>query len=355
MITESLILQKKNRDIKIIVDGIISNMSSKPFAIYLCGGQGRDEGSWIEGDNGEILPYNDYDVAVIADTGIEYQKLQILRKQLAKTIGIRWVDIDFYTINQIKKFTPTIHNIDLMDASTLIFGENVLKEFSRLDYGKIGKTDLDKLYKTRIWTLLGSWDGEFHNLKGEKSRFFKNQMAKCVLAACDMILIAHHDYTTSYCKRVEKAVSYNEDSNFVKWAKWAISEKLRPSSNELSIKEMKEMYSDIKKIFLSSFADAMGKKSSYYLNPSKTKYLYLLNPYHYLLKVYLRLKTNSSRYEKGIDVFIAQNYVLHAYSDIGFNQSYLHKATVLLEKWGYGHYEKWKDLHNVVANARNNI
>lgn len=68
----------------------------------------------------------------------------------------------------------------------------------------IGELDLDILYKTRMWTLLGSWSGPFRDIEGEDARFFRNQMAKCVLAACDMILIKNRAYSTSYKRGLSK-------------------------------------------------------------------------------------------------------------------------------------------------------
>lgn len=84
MINRENIQAKLIADIDIIVQGILQNMSQKPIAIYLCGGIGRDEGSWYMDNNGIVCPYNDYDVAVISEYDIEYEQLQDLRKELAK-------------------------------------------------------------------------------------------------------------------------------------------------------------------------------------------------------------------------------------------------------------------------------
>lgn len=161
-------------------------------------GIGRDEGSWYMDNNGIVCPYNDYDVAVISEYDIEYEQLQDLRKELAKQINIHWVDIDFYSPKSLLSLKPTIHNVDLLEASKLIWGEDYICRVPKLDKRSIGEYDLDVLYRTRMWTLLGSWSGSFHDIQNDEARFFKNQMAKCVLAACDMILLKNHAYTTSY-------------------------------------------------------------------------------------------------------------------------------------------------------------
>ena len=51
MINRENIQAKLIADIDIIVQGILQNMSQKPIAIYLCGGIGRDEGSWYMDNN----------------------------------------------------------------------------------------------------------------------------------------------------------------------------------------------------------------------------------------------------------------------------------------------------------------
>lgn len=112
--TEEQIKKRLNRDTRLIVDGILKEMKVKPFAIYLCGGQGRDEGSWYIGENGKPNPYNDYDIAVISNTTIGYDRLQTLRKGVAEAISIHWVDIDFYTPDVLYNLSPTIHNVDLL-------------------------------------------------------------------------------------------------------------------------------------------------------------------------------------------------------------------------------------------------
>ena len=64
MINRENIQAKLIADIDIIVQGILQNMSQKPIAIYLCGGIGRDEGSWYMDNNGIVCPYNDYDINI---------------------------------------------------------------------------------------------------------------------------------------------------------------------------------------------------------------------------------------------------------------------------------------------------
>lgn len=347
---------KLNLDVNIIIDGILNAMPLPPIAMYLCGGHGRQEGSWFIDENKKIMPYNDYDIAVISNHAIGYLQLQNLRIELAKKLSIHWVDIDFYSIVAIKNLSTTIHNVDLIYASRLIWGKDYLRENApRLKPENIGRRDIDILYRTRMWTLLGSWSGRFHTLYGEEARFFKNQMAKCILAACDMILVSNHKYTTSYKERVEIAKTIKSDVVFSKMSDWAIQEKLFPTADLLPEKQMIEFYNKARKIFFDSFTYSYGEGSRYYMKP-ELSYRIFRNGLKYSSILFLSFFLSKYKlYRKNIDIFCAQNYVLHAYSPDNINIDYLSRANEILKKWGYGTYVTWDELREAVANARNNI
>ena len=192
MITEELKKTRFNRDTKLIVDTLLEELPEKPIAILLYGGYGKGEGAWFEDENGNTTPYNDYDIDVITDQIISRAKRQSLRKDLAKKVGIKWIDLGFISPQTIRKYKATIQTIDLKEASTLLYGDNSVYElFPEMKKEDIGEFDIKKLFNTRIWTFLGSWQGQFHDLDLDESRFFQNQMAKAVLTSCDLLLIAN--------------------------------------------------------------------------------------------------------------------------------------------------------------------
>lgn len=351
---------KENRlikDIEVIVSRILDEMQSPPLAIYLVGGYGRGEGAWLADESGKPIPYNDYDIAVISNNNIPYQRLQIVRQELAKQVGINWVDIDFYSVKEIKSLTPTIHNIDLLYASRQVYGSfNILNDIKKLDASKIGIQDIDTLYRTRMWTLLGSWKGDFHNLTGVEALFFKNQMAKCILAACDMILVKNHAYTTSYRQRAHLAPKLcPQIENFSEMAEWAIKEKLEPSDTPLSKDDMKQLYSKAKYIFLSTFTLSMGNIASLYLDPDKTKKVRFFTFRMKLINLFYTYLLRSEIIRKSSEIFLAQNYVLHSYNNGELQENYVKKSADILKKWGFQYSDSWFDMHYLVANARNNL
>ena len=313
MITEIDIDKALQCHMRIIVDGVLKKMSEPPLAIYLVGGYGRGEGAWFEDETG-LHPYNDYDIAVLSDNPLRQDEVDTLRKELAEAVNISWVDIDFYSTSQIGKLKPTIHNYDLLYGSTLIYGEDYYKiNELALDGERIGNSDILLLYRTRLWTFLGSWEGRFHDLSIVESRFFRNQMAKAVLAACDMRLVKLGKYTASYKKRVGIVLSeFNALGRFCELAEWALKEKLRPSSIVMSYEEMQTLYFDVKEVFLNSFQFSYPLAYPYFVNPYKTKQFYLLHTKHYLYRLYYTLKTGHYIFNRGLNIFYAMNFVFAA-------------------------------------------
>lgn len=360
MIIQDKINIRFERDKQIIVDNILSVFQIPPKAIILCGGYGRGEGAWYEDSKGEISPYNDYDIAVITETPFSRDTYKVLRKKIADEVGIRWIDIDCYTTQQINRFKPTIHNIDLYEGSTLLWGDSMWsKDYKSLDKTKIGREDLLKLYRTRMWTLLGSWVGNFHDIEGEDARFFRNQMAKSILASCDMRLIRLKKYNSSYRLRVESVCEFfPQEERICRLAKWAIKEKMNPSCEKLLKEEMMQLYYDAYTEFRDSFSFAMKDKARYYLTPTLTDSYIKYHTLHLAYCVYGRLRGMGNLVTKSHDLFIAQNYVLNAFrADGSHNKQYINVASGILQKWDYLNRQEsdWDKIRIIVANARNNI
>lgn len=358
MITEEQINALLKEKIDCLVKGVIDAMPSPPQAIYLVGGYGRGEGAWYEDESG-IHPYNDFDLAVITDTPLLYEKTEALRKDLAKLVDIKWVDIDYYSVDDLASLTPTIHNVDLLEGSSLIYGQDVIKlnSFS-LNKQEIGRQDLIILYWTRMWTFLGSWEGGFHQLNVNEARFFKNQMTKAILAACDMRLVKIKKYTTSYRERARLVIGeFKEDKNLCELVEWAIREKLRPSGAEMMVSDMKSLYFRVKDVFIDSFSFSLGKDSIYFINPEMTKRYYLCHTKLYLKHVYYLIRYHKSNIIRGQDVFYAMNFVFHGNARGCLNPYYIKKASDLLLKHRFinGSCNSWDELRLLTATARNNI
>lgn len=356
MITESDINTVLDKHISIIVNNILNALEHKPESIYLVGGYGRGEGSWFVND-GQLSPYNDYDLSVITDYPLSSEKTNSLRKRIAELVGIKWVDINYYSKKKLESLKKTVHNYDFLMSGRLIYGSDCLAKIRKFNKTEIGRHDILISYRTRLWTFLGSWDGPFRDLDISEARFFKNQMAKAVLAGCDMRLVCKHQYVTSYVKRASMICEQlGDNKEFRELVQWAITEKLRPSSSSLSSKEMEALYFKAKQFFISSLRYSWPNAYINLIKRNNPKWFFYTRTPLLLSYIYGMIKYHSIKTKKSFEIFMAMNSVFLANNKGRINAQYVMKANEILKKYGYiTENKEWEDLHTIVADARNNI
>ena len=245
-----------------------------------------------------------------------------------------------------------------MRASRLLYGSNEILKKAKVDAKKIGNADIITLYKTRVWTFLGAWDGDFHDLSIDEARFFRNQMAKAVLAACDMLLIKNHMYTPSYRQRVNYICElYGEEAGLSEISRWALREKLSPSSAILTEKDMQDLYWRARSVFCEATRKALpGFWRSLTSNRRIKNYLYLHSK-QFLVDIYQQLFRHSNISRKGVEIFCAQNLIFLSNDRGNINYERLKEGASILEKWGYlnKYSEDWNYLRQKAAWARNHL
>ncbi len=338
---------------------MISFLNSKGIydeSIVLCGGFGRDEGAWII-DCDNFLPYNDFDFTIVSNASISRNEIERLRKEIANTIGIRWIDIDIYSYKHFRFLLPTIKNYDFLYASKLLYGE---KKWGRKEIKAkyIGSADICKLLMTRIWTFVGAFSGGFRDLNGEESAFFSYQMAKAVLASVDMYLVYKKAYTSSYIEKVKKFKELFDDENYYMICDWAVNFKMFPRKEIITKEHMINLYETtyymfwkIVKCVIPRFEIIATNKyyASFYVFTNSRLLLHIFNE---------RLKKNGTHYMDSVDVFFAQLYVVLAYECKDQRKLYyLGKAADILKKLGKPVRDEsdWVELKDVVANTRNEV
>jgi len=108
------------------------------------------------------------------------------------------------------------------------------------------------LFFTRLWTLLGCLDSKGFGVvrEGEESRFFRNQMAKAILAVVDVILLQNKLYHQSYRERILRLTDiYLDNKDLCQLSQWALEEKLFPKCNKMSGEEVEELYGKVSSCF----------------------------------------------------------------------------------------------------------
>lgn len=345
---------KINADTELIVKKILVNVADVE-AIILCGGFGRNEGSWIIRE-GTPSPYNDYDVAVVTDTVIEVAIIEKLRKELANEIGIHWVDIDFYSRKKITNLRVSIKNYDLLYGSKVIYGnKNITRDIS-MSSDKIGIDDVETLYFTRLWTFFGTVNGEFKNLDLDEAIFFRNQMAKAILAVVDVVLIKKKSYTCSYRERVVCVERlYPDKPELVKMAKWALNEKLNPTMQSMYKDDSINLYNTVYDIYKEEMIAALANRYVFGIDkPMKYAWNYY-TPIELAKKIYLVYVRNFKGYPKACKSKILQNAMFLAYNDGDIDERYMGDVRNMLKKLGYEYALdwKWNELCPLVAYIRN--
>lgn len=345
---------KLNTHMKLITQTILKNIPQVE-AIILCGGFGRGEGTWIVKSD-DVFPYNDYDIGIITDASIEISFLEKLRKQLAKEIGIRWIDIDLYSPQKIKRLHISIKNVDLLYGSKIIYGNQDIFRNCSMDADKIGFNDIETLYFTRLWTFFGIIDGDFKNLKVDDAIFFRNQMAKAVLAIVDVLLIKKRMYESSYRKRIRLFENlYADKKVLVKTANWALGEKLAPSISAISKEECAYLYNHVYWLYRREMLSALYSKYIFKIDTPKRYIWNYYMPLELMKKFYAVNIRGFRGYKKACMSRILQNAMFLAYNGGDIDERYMSDVHNTLKILGYEYTAgwEWKMLCPLVACIRN--
>jgi hypothetical protein len=318
-------ISKLDTHLQQIVENVVS-LCPELRAIILYGGYGRNEGSWIIEEGGDCRPYNDYDILLVIENKIPNCIIDSLRKDLAKQIGIRWVDIGQKTPVELKKLKPSIYNYDLKYASKIIQGDpNILNFIPEIDASKLPLKEGETLFFTRLWTLLGSLDGKGFSvdLKGEESRFFRNQMAKAALAVVDVLLLQKGAYHPSYKERVKRLSKlYPKKIGLCELAEWALEEKLFPKAPNMEAYEIEKLYQKVHHHFFSEMYGLLTKCYRCKIDNPKGIERHLKWGIANLIKrvgwIVLRRNMN---WEKRRAVNVAQSYIAAAFNnDVNYKE-----------------------------------
>ncbi len=350
--------ERIQNDLEKIKDTLLQEFPSIE-ALILVGGFGRAEGGVLIKD-GQIQPINDYDIVVVTEEKVCLKKVDEIRKKLAEKIGIWWIDISVFNSKKIRSVNQSIYSYDLKYGSTVFWGNpEVVSLMPDMAASKMPLVEGQTLFVTRLWTFLGPFSVEFLNreLTDDESFFLANQMSKALLACVDVLLLSKHAYHVSYIernKRIKKLYS-----NMRKWypmLDWALEIKLKPTYDgyDQLVKryfEIKTFYLEIMRSFLSNmyrrnFCDWLEFISIY-----KTNYRTLLKRTGYLL---LR---RSSRYEKKLDIDIAQLGLVVAYNRDSIDKEYFNLVQQYLSK-ATGEDQNnlsWEDARKLAVELRNSV
>ena len=256
----------------------------------------------------------------------------------------------------------SIYNYDLKYASKVIDGDySILKLISNFDAYKLPLKEGEILFFTRLWTLLGCLNEKGFQIQcnKEEARFFRSQMAKAILAVVDVLLLQRGVYHPSYRERIQRLISlYPKNIEFNELSKWALKEKLNPSSEKINPKDIQSLYNKVHKEY---FFHMMGFFSKYYNEKvnsvydierhTKYSFVYLIRRLGYLM-----IKRNF-RGEKILAIKMAQMFIAVAYEDGNINNELFRKGIKYMKYIDSSISDElsWNKARILVAKMRNEL
>jgi hypothetical protein len=167
-------------------------------SIYLAGGFGRGEGTVIKIGN-QWKPLNDYDIWVVSDkfTDLDAVRLNKLKRKLAISFGIDYVDIAAITKNNLREMPPTIENFEMLNGAMLLWGYEVRESAPKLGLEAIEKYEFVRLVCNRAAGILTGFLPERMN----DGIYMLNQKMKAYIAAGDCMVYLHGNYSSKYSER----------------------------------------------------------------------------------------------------------------------------------------------------------
>lgn len=312
-------------------------LSPRPEAILLYGGYGRGEGSWYTDNTGAWRPYNDYDIRVVVQGKVPAGTVRQMEKSLADAIGIRWVDIGQFQPWELPKLKPTILNYDFKNGSRVIYGDPaILDTIPDFRPSELTAKDGLILYFTRLYTLLGSFGpgGLESGMHAEEARFFRNQMAKALLAIADVLLLAKGAYDASYRIRVERVAQlFPEKEALIEMLRWAVAEKLSPSGEILESVEAIDLYEKVQAHFFREMNAILGIYFGRAVSgPDDVEHCMKWLPTNAAKRLFWVFAGRGGRMERKLAVMLAQSYIAASWARGGADTSTLLKGVRLLRQ-----------------------
>ena len=188
-----------------------------PETIILYGSFSKGEGTWdLDGQT----PYNDIDLIFI-DKKLNNEDLDKYKDLLFKELNTKFIDISLYKKKKSLNLKSSIFSFDLFENGLVLHGEINLNKY-RFDKARITTKDIDILFRTRIWTFIGSYPKNgYTNLTLHEQNFFNYQMSKAIFSIIDCLSILKKEYVSKYEDKIiwaKKQKEFDDFNDFIVFA-----------------------------------------------------------------------------------------------------------------------------------------
>ena len=324
---------KISKDLDLIKKTILKEFN-EVVALILVGGFGRGEGSVIM-DEGEIRVLNDYDLVMVSGDSISLKSIKEIKTKLASELNIWRVDVVNYMRSQLCKLRFSMFNYDLKYGGYIFYGDSaILDSIPFMDPAKMPLFEGEHEFFSRMWCFLGPFSSHFLSRKlNSQERFFLcEQMTKAILTVSDAYLLLISAYHVSFQVRMERFCRlYSDKKELVELVRKATKFKLFPSKD--LPEDMLEHYFKVKRIYLEAmlfFVSRMYRIDFKNFDHYAQIYFNSL-PVRLKNLVYILLK-RSRMFEKNRLLNLAQLFLVLAIQEDGFDQKYISRANILLNK-----------------------
>ncbi len=201
--------------------------------MVLLGGYGRSEGTPLK-QNGQEVPFNDYDLVVVAQSMSRQQRghiqehLHDVGHRLSAELG---VDVDLYvhTPTSLQHCEPSLLNYEMLHGHRVVNGpRDLLKMMPRYSLADIPMEEGTRLLLNRGKLLLdikcALESGE--PLSDKRVEIFKKFLWKNYLAFGDCVLLARRDYDVRYKQKVARIRSLAGDKQ-IPDGRWMVEKYLQ--------------------------------------------------------------------------------------------------------------------------------
>jgi hypothetical protein len=195
-------------DAKVLADLAVIRDALVPVApsasLVLVGGFGRGEGSVLRVAGAGPRPLNDYDVLVIALSGLDRQALAALRSPLAATLGLPFLDLIAVAHSSIPRRRASQFNLDCGAGSFVFHGAaDAMAAWPRFSAADLPVAEGLLTLRNRTVAVLEAFRSDFLNRApgDEAALALAIQGARATVAAADAALIQARSYEPFYARR----------------------------------------------------------------------------------------------------------------------------------------------------------
>ena len=277
--------KKINSDMKKIVREIEKRIPSA-ISIILTGGFARGEGP-VKKVGEKFIPYNDYDIQVVAGKKISKEKIDEIATDISKKLGYGgikeifypfkkenqkmgnnfYVDLKCDTPDDLKKLLPRIRTYELKNDSIILWGKDLRNLIPDYSLKQIPLSEGAKLLLDRMSQLV-----EYYSTEGKyNDEFLTYLIQQAYASCCTALLLLNKKYRLGYGKSM-KILKENYKQDFSElyekipglhlkieeFIKWRIDPKKLPNKN---VKEewfiVRKNILEVSKYFFSKF---LGKR-----------------------------------------------------------------------------------------------